>query len=222
MFLTQLRLFALSCAALLIFPFVSDAFDTPLSDTAVREAYFLGQHHDEVFTDFLQKYVVALPLPKNGPHIAAISLFTPYAVTALNSNQRSGSYSAQQAQADHGKQPEFVRIVVQIWFTASYGEYIIHPAGSRSGSTQGYEPRSPDFWRQFRLRVFQKDRLVIPLNAKGEPNFNCGDDSGCDLVGAMLTFEYPANSFTEDTITVLVTPPEGDLVSVDFDPTAIR
>jgi hypothetical protein len=30
-------------AAFLAFPFESFAFDTPLSDTAIREAYFMGQ-----------------------------------------------------------------------------------------------------------------------------------------------------------------------------------
>jgi hypothetical protein len=83
-------------------------------------------------------------------------------------------------------------------------------------------PRSPDFWREFRLRVFQKDQLLIPLNATGDPNFDCGEDSGCDLTGATLTFEYPAAAFTDDTATVLVTPPEGDPVSVDFDLTSFR
>jgi len=216
----RVRMNAVALASILVLASSSSAFDSPLSDTAVREAYFLGQHHDQIFADFLQKYVVALPEPKNGPHIASISFFTPYAVAAIYSNQQSGSYSAQKAQLDHRKQSEFVRIVVQIWFTASYGEYIIHPADSRSNSPNGFEVRPYDFWRRFRVRVFQKEQFLVPVYANGEPSLMCLDD--CDLSGATLTFEYPADSFTADAVTVLVAPPEGDPVSVDFDPASLR
>ena len=40
--------------ALLLSPF-SFAFNVPLSDEAVREAYFLGQRHDESVASFLSK-----------------------------------------------------------------------------------------------------------------------------------------------------------------------
>jgi hypothetical protein len=216
------RLAALFATSTLLLSTPSTAFDSPLSDTAIREAYFLGQHHDEFFADFIQKYVVALPLPNSGPQIASVSLLTPYAVAAVYSNQQSGSYSAQQAQLDHDKQPEFVRVVVQIWLTESYGPYIVGPTGSRSDSPKGFTPRSPDFWREFRVRVIQKDQVLVPLNATGEPSFNCREDSSCLLSGATLTFDYPAAAFSQDTATVLVTPPEGDPVSVDFDLPSLR
>jgi hypothetical protein len=217
---TLLRLNALVLASLLILAPSSGAFDSPLSDTAVREAYFLGQHHDQIFGDFLQKYVIALPQPKQGPHIASVSFFTPYALAAIYSNRQSSSYSAQQAQLDHQKQPELVRVMVQIWLTDSYSEYIVHPIDSRSGSPKGFERRSYDFWRQFRVGVYQHDRFVVPMNAYGEPSVWCGDD--CNLTGATLTFEYPAKDFAEDSVTIQVTPPEGDPVVVDFDLTSFR
>lgn len=215
-----LRFSALCCSALLIFPFLSSAFDTPLSDTAIRDAYFLGQHHDASLGDFLQKYGVSLPLPEAGPHIASISFYTPFAVTVINASERT-NYSAQQAQLDHKKTPELVRVVVQIWLTGSYGEYIVRPVDSRSGSPKGYQPRPANFWREFRVQVLQKDQMVIPLRAQGEPIFHCGEDA-CDLMGATLTFEYPANAFGEGIVTVQVTPPEGSEVAVEFDPTALR
>ncbi len=218
----RFRLSALLATSTLLLPTPSTAFDSPLSDTAIREAYFLGQHHDEFFTDFIQKYVVALPMPHSGPHIASVSLLTPYAVAAVYSNQQSGIYSAQQAQLDHDKQPEFVRVVVRIWLTESYGPYIVGQTGSRPDSPKGFTPRSPDFWREFRVRVLQKDQLLVPVNATGEPSFNCRDDSSCLLSGATLTFDYPAAGFSQDTAAVLVTPPEGDPVSVDFDLSSLR
>jgi len=215
------RLFALLWSSWFALAFPARAYETPLSDTAVREAYFLGQHHDGIYPDFLRKYGIGLPLPKNGPHIASISFFTPYAQTAIYSNQRAGSYSAQQAQIDHDQRPEVVQVVVQIWFTSSYGAYLVEPAGSATNAPKGFLPRSPDFWRDFRVRVTQSEQLVIPVKASGEPLVDC-EEYSCELSGATLIFEYPASSITSDTVTVLVTPPEGEPVSVNFDPSVLR
>lgn len=219
MFLIRPRLIALICAALLMLSPYTAAFDTPLSDHAIREAYFLGQRHDDSLAEFLNKYVQHLQAPQTGPYIESVAFFTPYALTAINSSERVG-YSAQQAQIDHGKTPEIVRVVVQIWLTASYGEYIVRPIDSRSGSPKGYQSRPSNFWREFRVRVLQKDQMVIPVKAHGEPVLNCGEDA-CDLTGATLTFEFPAEAFTASTVTVVVTPPEGDEVTVDFDPASL-
>ena len=81
--------------------------------------------------------------------------------------------------------------------------------------------RPSDFWRDFRVRVFQKDEMVIPAGGKGEPAFRC-EDTSCILSGATLTFEYPAAAFTENTATIQIDPPEGDPVVVDFDLTSFR
>jgi hypothetical protein len=71
-----------------------------LSDTAVREAYFLGQRHDESLTKFLNKYTVFPPPPKVGPYISSVAFFTPYAQVVQLSDRHASGYSAQQAQLD--------------------------------------------------------------------------------------------------------------------------
>ncbi len=215
------RLFALLLASFLGFPAATFPFETPLSDTAVRDAYFLGQRRDETFAQFVSNYSRALPAPAKGPYIQSVSFFTPYVLTAINSSQHLGIYSAQQAQLDHDSAPEIVRVIVQIFLTDSYGEFLIRPARQDSQANHGVMLRPADFWRGFRLHVSQKDQMMIPSAATGEPTFRCTDD-GCDLTGATLTFDFPASAFTDDTATVLVTPPEGDPVSVDFDPTSLR
>jgi hypothetical protein len=197
------------------------AFDTPLSDTAVREAYFLGQRHDDSLAQLLNKYILYLQPPENGPYIQSVSFLTPYVLTALYSSQQVGIYSAQQAQLDHNKSPELVRVVVQILLTDSYGPYIVRPTGGDSSSPKGFVVRPSDFWRDFRLHALEDEQLVIPTNATGEPTFRC-DDYGCVLTGATLTFEYPAAAFTKNSLTVQIEPPEGAPVSVEFDLTSFR
>jgi hypothetical protein len=221
MLLTDLRLNSLALASLLLLSPSSGAFDTPLSDTAVREAYFLGQRRDDTLPKLLGKYVVHLQPPRTGPYIESVSFFTPYILTALNSSQQVSIYSAQQAQLDHLKIPEVVRVTVQIFLTESFAAYSAAATGSDSHSSKGVFVRPSDFWLDFRLRTFQKDQLVIPSSANGHPLFQCSD-AGCVLSGATLTFEYPAAAFTETSATVQIDPPEGDPVVVDFDLTAFR
>src|SRR5215470_245691 len=203
MFLIRPRIIALFCISLLVISPSSCAFETPLSDTAVREAYFLGQRHDDSLAQLLNKYVQYLRAPQSGPYIQSVSFLTPYVLTAINSSEHVSIYSAQQAQIDHGKSPEIVRVTVQIFLTDSYGAYIVRPVGSGSPLIKGLSPRASDFWRDFRVRVFQREGMVVPVNANGRPTFRCEEDS-CILTGATLTFEYPASAFGEDTVTIQV------------------
>jgi hypothetical protein len=211
---------SIACVSLLLIRPLA-AFDSPLSDTAVREAYFLGQRHDASLPKLLDKYVLHLPAPKTGPYIESVSFFTPYILTALNSSQQVSIYSAQQAQLDHLKIPEVVRVTVQIFLTESFAAYSAAATGSDSHSPKGVFVRPSDFWQDFRLRTFQKDQLVIPSSANGQPLFQCSD-AGCVLSGATLTFEYPAAAFADTSATIQIDPPEGDPVVVDFDLASFR
>jgi hypothetical protein len=225
-------------AAVLFVAAPAQAFDTPLSEQAIREAYFLGQRGDEASARFLAKYTKVLPTPKSGPRIASITFFTPFAL-AVQSSSRQVGYSAQQAQLDHRSQAEFVRVIVQIQFTQSYGSFITEPTGSRSGSTTGYLLRPFDFWKDFDVRVWnarprhhspsppETDQTAStePLrsfNSHGEPNVRCSQEGGCDFNGATLYFDFPATTFDSGDATIEVLPPEGDPISIDFDLAALR
>jgi hypothetical protein len=208
-------------AAVLLSP-SSSAFDSPLSDQAVREAYFLGQRRDESLARFLDKYTRYLPPPKTGPHISSATLFTPFALAAQLSSQHSSGYSAQQAALDHRGRAESVKIIVQILLTDSYPAYIPRPTGSRSGSPTGFVLRPYDFWKNFDVQVFSEDKLLKPFTSSGEPNYICSEDGGCTLTGATIQFEFLAESFASDSTTIQVTPPEGDQVTIDFRLTSLR
>jgi hypothetical protein len=197
------------------------AFQTPLSDTAVREAYFLGQRHDQSVSDFFARYAKTLPAPQYGPHISTVRFLTPYAqVVALSGNQ-TGGYSAQQAERDHHADSETVSVSVDIYFTASYGPFLAVPTSSRSGSPLGLTPRSSDFWQDFDVSVVSESKLLKPQDTSGKPIFACSEYH-CSLNGATITLTFAAANFPSDSVTVNVVPPEGDEVSVDFDLTSFR
>ena len=195
------------------------AFQTPLSDTAVREAYFLGQRHDQSVSDFFAKYAKTLPAPQYGPYIATVRFLTPYAQVVSLSGNKSAGYSAQQAERDHHADAETVTVSVDIYLTDSYGPFLA--AASNSGSGSGLTPRSSDFWRDFDVSVSSDSRTLSPQDTSGQPIYNCSE-SGCSLVGATVTLTFAASRFPPDSVTVNVVPPEGDEVNVDFDLTSFR
>ena len=146
------------------------AFVTPLSDTAVREAYFMGQRHDESLALFLDSYTKHLPPPKTGPDISSVSFFTPYALlTQLSS--RLANYSAQQAELDHLKLVETVRIDIVIFLTDSYPSVMRNPAPETTGTPYEYLPRPSGFWRDFQVQVFDGDKPIAPFLSSGEPTY---------------------------------------------------
>ena len=197
------------------------AFQTPLSDTAVREAYFLGQRHDQSVSDFFAKYAKPLPAPQYGPYISTIRFLTPYAQVVSLSGSKSAGYSAQQAERDHHADAETVIVSVDIYLTNSYGPFLAAPTDSRSGSPVGLTPRSSDFWQDFDVAVVSDSKALAPQSISGQPLYNCSEYH-CSLNGATITLTFAAANFPSDSVTVNVVPPEGDEVNVDFDLTSFR
>ncbi|HKW33633.1 MAG TPA: hypothetical protein VJN92_11555 [Candidatus Acidoferrum sp.] len=208
----------LSSALLLSTPTL--AYDTPLSEQAVREAYFLGQRRDESMYGFLNKYTKVLPPPKTGPSIHSVTFLTPFALLVQYSSQQA-NYSAQQAAIDHKGHDEIVEIRIEILLTQSYGAILSTPKASRSGAPLGFQMRSPEFWRAFKYRIFDGDEEITTDDLTGEPQFLCSE-GGCILTGATVYIRFPAPAFTSDSAAIEVTPREGDPVSVDFDLSSFR
>lgn len=197
------------------------AFQAPLSDTAVREAYFLGQRHDESVSDFFAKYAKSLPAPRSGPYISAIRFLTPYAHVVSRSSSHAGGYSAQQAERDHNIDAETVSVSVDIYFTVSYGLFLGVATNSRPGSPVGLSLRSSDFWKDFDVTVSTDSRTLSPQDISGQPIYVCSEHT-CSLNGATITLTFAAAKFPSDSVTVNVVPPEGDEVHVDFDLATLR
>jgi hypothetical protein len=198
------------------------AFSSPLSEEAVREAYFLGQRRDDTMTRVLDKYTIYLDAPETGPDISSVTFFTPFALAIQSSSQHTSGYSAQQAQIDHRAQKETVKIIVQILLTKSYSNVIVRPTGTRSDSPTGFGFRPYDFWKNFDVQTTVDDKPVLPFTSHGEPQVYCSDQGSCDLTGATIYLEFLADSFNSNAATVLITPPEGDPVQVEFDLSSLR
>jgi hypothetical protein len=217
--LSRSSVLATSLALLLAGPAL--AFNSPLSDESIREAYFLGQRRDESMALFLARYKHVLRPPDTGPYISSVEFLTPLASVVLLSSQRV-NYSAQQAEQEHRRDDELVTITVEIQLTQSYSAILSSaPTSRRSGSPIGYTLRSPGFWRDFDVQVLSDEKNLEPTLSTGRPTYFCSD-TGCTLAGATLRLELPAKLFTSDSATVQITPPGGPEVSVNFDLVVLR
>ena len=208
-------------ASLLLTPY-SFAFDTPLSDQAIREAYFLGQRRDERTAEFLDKYRRHLPVPESGPWISTVEFFTPFAEAVELSRQRSFGYSAQDAAQDYRKNGDRLRVTITIEFTDSYREVSQVKTSQRSGSPNGFSVRPLNFWKDFTYRLFDGDAVIEPLEMHGSPTFRTVDNSTI-MTGAQIVLIYDAQKLSSSSDAAIVVDfPDFPQVVVPYDLTILR
>lgn len=208
-------------ASLLLTPY-SFAFDAPLSDQAVREAYFLGQRRDERTAEFLDKYRRHLSVPEAGPWISTVEFFTPFAEAVELSRQRSFGYSAQDAAQDYRKNGDRLRVTITIEFTDTYGEVSQVKTGQRSGSPNGFSVRPSNFWKDFTYRLFDGDDVIEPLEMHGSPTFRTVGDSTI-MIGAQIVLIYDAQKLSSSSDAAIVVDfPDYPQVVAPFDLTTLR
>jgi hypothetical protein len=198
----------------------SDAFESPLSDETVRNAYFLGQHHDASTESALKPYLHALPPPKEGPYISDIRLLTPYAQIIDESNSHPGSYSAQQAAADYRSRSDTIVLRVHIQFTATYN--YIETTRNHGDTQKGISVRPDDFWKTFKVGLSQNDQWIEPQSRDGEPTYADNPDGSTALSGAYIWLTYDARDVASDSATAEVFTPDDQHTTTTFDLATLR
>jgi hypothetical protein len=193
------------------------AFEIPLSEHALREAYFIGQHHDASTEAALKPYVHHLPLPSKGPYISEIRLLTPYAQVIDVSNSRSSGYSAQQAVADYHARTDTVLVRVRIEFSATYGFLDAGTDAKNASVEKGIKIRREDFWKAFRVGISQKDDWIDPLSLDGEATY-----SELGMNGALIWLVCDAHDIASESASVEVFTPDGQHVTSTFDLSMLR
>lgn len=203
------------------------AFQTPLSDESLREAYFLGQRRDGSLEKLAESYSRHFTPPQTGPYISTIILATPFLIAAQSSSQQTANYSAQQAAADHRAGQETVQVAVEIQLTESYSQFLPvnperHGSAPRSATPEGLVLRSGDFWKDFVIYLHNGESVLQPSTVDGRPNYRCNEHGGCTLTGATLRYDFRADAFASDSASITVEPPAGPSVTADFDLSRLR
>ena len=198
-------------APTLLIPLSSSGYDGELSDTAVRNAYFLGQHRDEQTRTFFEPYIRHSPLPKTGPYISEIRLLTPLAQVVEVSQITAGIYSAQQAQRDYRARGDSILMEIHIEFTPTYSQIDAQRSSGNTTGEKGITLRTDDFWQDFRFGIKQKQDWIMPRSTHGEPQYALADGYAAfgGLIGAWVWVEYDASNVPSDDTEVHVVNPDG-------------
>jgi hypothetical protein len=182
------------------------AFNAPLSDEAVREAYFLGQRRDDRTAQFLETYRRYSPVPKSGPHVYAVELFTPYAQAVEASSKHGGSYSAQQARLDYQARGDSLRVGV-------YVRYIPNQVPGQAGARKDFQVRLTLDGETLEPRSLRYESMLVGTGGKG---------GGSRSTGFIIWQEYEAPASTSPGAIVTVDAPDGQHVAVSFDLARLR
>jgi hypothetical protein len=201
---------AIQLAAILwtaFLPQFAIAYDHPLSDEAVRDAYFIGQDVKNV-NHFLSQYTRSLPLPASGPDVAEIALSTPYAQVVEVSAQHSVGYSAGQAAEDYRKRGDFIAVRVKVLFTPTYPN------------------PGDDFWRSVSVRLIQKTHIAA-TRVSGEPiyvadAYGTVSANGNVSIGANIYARFSVASVKSDSVQVEVALAAGAPVHATLDLRSLR
>jgi hypothetical protein len=194
----------------------ASAFDTPLSDEAIREAYFLGQRHDEKISFFFETYRRYLPAPKSGPHVFMAELLTPFAEAVEASRKHSLGYSAQQAQLDYRTRGDSMRVRVHVAYTSTYGPGFPYSPNKVPGQT--------GTWKDFQVRLSQKEKAIEPrsVSYEGTRIGSNGKGGGSRPTGFIIWLVYDAAQLASSDASVDVDTPDGQHVIATFDLTRVR
>jgi len=178
------------------------AYDHPLDDRAIQDAYSIGQDLKTVNT-FLSPYAQGLPAPRTGPHVAEIQLNTPFAQTVEVSAQHSVGYSSQQAEEDYLKRGDSIVVRVKVLFTTAY------------------HGRPFDFWRGVSVGLIQKQHMAA-TSFDAQPIYSSNPDGGTSLAGAYVFAHFSTGGVASEPVQVEVIPPEGPPVHATFDLKKLR
>jgi len=217
--LYQRSILAVATALLVLPP--TFAYESPLTDKTVREAYFLGQHHDASTQSALKPYQHHLPVPKSGPYISEIRVMTPFAQVVEASNAQSAGYSAQQAAADYHSHADTIVVRFHIEFTPSYGYIESDRDRADLAAEKGISLRSADFWQAFNTGLSQSDQWIEPLSRDGEPIFSHSSESG-EVIGAYIWVTYDAHDLSSGSAIAEIFTPDGQHVTSTFDLSTLR
>jgi hypothetical protein len=183
-------------------PPLAFAYDHPLTNDAVRQAYFVGQDLKTV-NAYLAPYLKSLPVPSSGPDVAEIELKTPFVQAVEDSAMHSVSYSAQDAATAYQKRGDFILVFVKILLTPTYSN------------------TDPDFWRDVSIGLVQEEH-VAAVSVSGEPIYSSDETGGGGLLGANIYARFGVARVRSEPIQVEVVPPDGPAVRAKFDLSKLR
>ena len=186
------------------------AFDDPLTSTTIRDAYMLGNRKDFKTAEFFARYRHSLPAPEAGPHVAAISVETPYGqVVELGEAALNTDIQGAEEEWAGKTFPFIVRVGVDLTDT--------YPG------PPPWNPRAPglplpNFERDFEIQLVQNEKKIPARSSQVYLLYSDGVVNTYQISGAIIELRYDTESvdpYSEATITVHT--PDNQHVETSFD-----
>jgi hypothetical protein len=174
------------------------AYDFPLSETSIREAYFLGVRPGNLSGDFLTQYTQKFPGLKVEEFVSFVRLETPF-YQVVDYSGRTLAYSAQDAEKDFRDKPVALRMHFEIC----------------------YMPDAPP--NSVKIRILQNNKEVVPDSTKRSAYFPPTDAyTRLPSIGEYIALEFKPEKFDSSTLTIVVDTPDGQHSQTEFDMQKIR
>ena len=175
------------------------AYEYPLSETTIREAYFRGSGPKGTETDFYTRYIHNLPIPRTAPPVSYISLDTPYLQIAEHSRD-TANYDAQDAVREFLNKPLRLRVFTEVYYRPKQRD----PSGEGS--------------HDIKVRLVQHDREVS-TEVADRWDLNTFRDAATseESVGQHVELTCSADKVDSSPLTVEVDTPDGQHAETTFD-----
>ena len=186
------------------------AFDDPLTSTTIRDAYMLGNRKDFKTAEFFARYKHLLPAPETGPHVAAISVETPYGqIVELGEAALNTDIQGAEEEWTGKTFPFIVRVGIDMTDT--------YPG------PPPWNPRAPglplpNFERDFEIQLVQNEKKIPARSSQVYLLYSDGVANTYQISGAIIELRYDTESvdpYSEAMITVHT--PDDQHVETSFD-----
>jgi hypothetical protein len=190
------KLPALFLALLLALP--APAYDFPLSESSIRDAYYLGTRVATLGPDFLSHYTRTIPELSVGRYISTLTLETPFTQVAVFASKQL-NYSAQDAVKQFSGKPLAFRIHMDI----------IYKIDARPNSVK--------------VKIVQNKKELVPDSEERSLYFPRSDEySVAPSIGESLQLEFNPRKIDSSTLTIVIDTPDGQHGRARFDLQALR
>ncbi|HEY6466085.1 MAG TPA: hypothetical protein VIY69_08845 [Candidatus Acidoferrales bacterium] len=208
------RMTSLPVIFFLFFAAPTLAFDYPLSETSVRDAFLTGNGNRN--SELFAKYVHSFSAPDSGPYVASIRLETPYEQVAQRGATAS-NYHAEEAQQEFlGKRLPF-RVSVEIQFTPTYPE----SQNRESNGAYSLLQPLPDYQNDFQIDVSQ-DNTITPIASRAYLASSNFSNTVWGIQGVVIEKEFDPQKIDSSDLTVDVHTPDGQDIATTFDLSQLR
>ena len=167
------------------------AFDVPLTENAIRDAYFLGRREGGLKPDFLAMYVHSIPDLKQGNCTSQARIETPFLQVAAYSGNVP-NYSAQSAVKDFSGKPLPLRIYLNVC-------YRLHaPANA------------------VKVKIMQNKKEVVPNSFESSPYSEPTEFGFLPPNGEQIVLEFTPSRIDSLDLSILIDTSDGQHGEAEF------